>query len=67
MLLEKLPDRIEPLDDPEERTTGNAMDDTEAELDLIKANIRRSLGALSRLCVAPFLFEAVGGEVVYQA
>ncbi len=31
----------------------------EAELDLIKANIRRSLGALSRLCVAPFLFEAV--------
>ena len=59
VLLEKLPDRIEPLDDPEERTTGNAMDDTEAELDLIKANIRRSLGALSRLCVAPFLFEAV--------
>ncbi|KAJ1022545.1 hypothetical protein NDA16_003534 [Ustilago loliicola] len=59
VLLEKLPDRIEPLDDPEERTTGNAMDETEAELDLIKANIRRSLGALSRLCVAPFLFEAV--------
>ncbi|SPO27717.1 related to Transcriptional coactivator MMS19 [Ustilago trichophora] len=59
VLLEKLPDRIEPFDDPEERTTGNAMDDTEAELDLIKANIRRSLGALSRLCVAPFLFEAV--------
>ncbi|SNX86054.1 related to Transcriptional coactivator MMS19 [Melanopsichium pennsylvanicum] len=59
VLLEKLPDRIEPFDDPEERTTGNAMDDTEAELDLIKANIRRSLGAMSRLCVAPFLFEAV--------
>lgn len=59
VLLEKLPDRIEPLDDPEGRTTGNAMDDTEAELDLIKSNIRRSLGALSRLCVAPFLFEAV--------
>ncbi|CDR87364.1 related to Transcriptional coactivator MMS19 [Sporisorium scitamineum] len=59
VLLENLPDRIEPFDDPEERTTGNAMDDTEAELDLIKANIRRSLGALSRLCVAPFLFEAV--------
>ncbi|SPO32503.1 related to Transcriptional coactivator MMS19 [Ustilago trichophora] len=59
VLLEKLPDRIEPFDDPEERTTGNAMADTEAELDLIKANIRRSLGALSRLCVAPFLFEAV--------
>ncbi|TKY84635.1 hypothetical protein EX895_006537 [Sporisorium graminicola] len=59
VLLENLPDRIQPMDDPEERTTGNAMDDTEAELDLIKANIRRSLGALSRLCVAPFLFEAV--------
>ena len=59
VLLENLPDRIEPLDDPEERTAGNAMDDTEAELDLIKANIRRSLGALSRLCVASFLFEAV--------
>lgn len=59
VLLEKLPDRIEPFDDPEERTTGNAMDDTEAELDLAKSNIRRSLGALSRLCVAPFLFEAV--------
>ncbi|EST09581.1 RNAPII transcription regulator C-terminal [Kalmanozyma brasiliensis GHG001] len=59
VLLEKLPDRIEPLTDPESRTTGNAMDDTEAELDLVKANIRRSLGALSRLCVAPFLFEAV--------
>ncbi len=28
VLLEKLPDRIEPFDDPEERTTGNAMDDT---------------------------------------
>ncbi|KAJ9480095.1 DNA repair/transcription protein MET18/MMS19 [Pseudozyma hubeiensis] len=59
VLLEKLPDRIEPFDDPEERTTGNAVDDTEAEFDLIKANIRRSLGALSRLCVAPFLFESV--------
>lgn len=59
VLLAKLPDRIEPTDDPEGRTTGNAMDDTEAELDLIKANIRRSLSALSRLCVAPFLFEAV--------
>lgn len=59
VLLGKLPDRIQPLDDPEERATGNAVDDTEAELDLVKANIRRSLGALSRLCVAPFLFEAV--------
>ncbi|CBQ73970.1 related to Transcriptional coactivator MMS19 [Sporisorium reilianum SRZ2] len=59
VLLENLPDRIQPSGDPEERTTGNAMDDTEAELDLVKANIRRSLGALSRLCVAPFLFEAV--------
>ena len=59
VLLEKLPDRIQLFDDPEQRTTGNAMDDTAAELDLIKASIRRSLGALSRLCVAPFLFEAV--------
>ncbi|KAJ1573748.1 hypothetical protein NDA11_002646 [Ustilago hordei] len=59
VLLEKLPDRIKPLDDPEGRTPGNAMDDTGAEIELIKANIRRSLGALSRLCVAPFLFEAV--------
>lgn len=59
VLLEKLPDRIEPVGNPEERSAGNAVDEIEAELDLAKANIRRSLGALSRLCVAPFLFEAV--------
>ncbi len=59
VLLEKLPDRIEPVGNPEERSAGSAVDEIEAELDLAKANIRRSLGALSRLCVAPFLFEAV--------
>ncbi len=59
VLLEKLPDRIEPIGNPEERSAGSAVDEIEAELDLAKANIRRSLSALSRLCVAPFLFEAV--------
>ncbi|GAK65518.1 ARM repeat-containing protein [Moesziomyces antarcticus] len=59
VLLEKLPDRIEPVGNPEERSAGSAVDEIEAELDLAKANIRRSLSALSRLCVAPFLFEAV--------
>ncbi|EPQ29765.1 uncharacterized protein PFL1_02438 [Pseudozyma flocculosa PF-1] len=59
VLLEGLPERMLPSQDPESRTAGQPVDELEGLLDQSKASIRRSLGAISHLCVAPHLFDAV--------
>ncbi|KAN0059920.1 hypothetical protein ACQY0O_007892 [Thecaphora frezii] len=59
VLLKDLPETMAPSQYPESRTAGQPIDETEALLDVSKGRIRRSLGAISRLCVAPHLFDEV--------
>lgn len=56
VLLAGLPDKLLPGNDSETQTLGQG---TNSGLDLNKGDIRRALGAVSRLCVAPHLFAAV--------